>query len=213
MDRQTLEQLKRLETLKTDAVRNEDYHLAKTLKEKIQHLKNLSEQISLLESRKQKAIQKEDYDSAMVLKEEIQRLRGQFQIGDFAKPGRPNSNMGHALERSPNRQMGMGRNMGRNMGLERDREMGMGRDPEMGMGRDRDMGMGRNLGMDRDRDLGMGRNQGIDSSPGLQNPRNYANPSAPNFGGNTPSMERNNLQVGEARDGRGSAKPDSENMR
>jgi hypothetical protein len=81
LDSKTLEQLRRLETLKREAVKNEDYQMAKNLKDRIQRLKNLGEQIALLESRKEKAIAKEDYDSAMVLKEEIQRLRGQFQIG------------------------------------------------------------------------------------------------------------------------------------
>jgi hypothetical protein len=81
LDPRTMEQLRRLETLKKEAVANEDYQMAKNLKDRIQRLKNLGEQIALLESRKEKAIQKEDYDSAMVLKEEIQRLRGQFEIG------------------------------------------------------------------------------------------------------------------------------------
>jgi len=75
--------------MKTDAVKNEDFQLAKNLKERIQRLKNLGEQISLLESRKEKAIQKEDYDSAMVLKEEIHRLRNQFEVGQDSHPDFP----------------------------------------------------------------------------------------------------------------------------
>lgn len=92
MDKATLEQLKRIEILKNEAVKNEDFQSAKELKDKIIRLKNIGEQISLLESRKNKAIQKEDYDSAMVLKEEILRLRRQFdrpneQKQNQVKPG------------------------------------------------------------------------------------------------------------------------------
>lgn len=96
--------------MKTDAVKNEDFQLAKNLKERIQRLKNLGEQISLLESRKEKAIQKEDYDSAMVLKEEIQRLRNQFEVGQDSHPDFPR-------ERERERE--------RDMRLQREREIEM----------------------------------------------------------------------------------------
>ena len=135
MDSKTLEQLRRLETLKREAVQNEDYQMAKNLKDRIQRLKNLGEQIALLESRKEKAIQKEDYDSAMVLKEEIQRLRGQFEIGgnveDYGKQmGRGGS-------------IGRGGSMGRGGNMDYDMGRGGNMDYNMGRGGNMDLNMGR----------------------------------------------------------------------
>lgn len=86
MDRQTLKHLEKLEAMKADAIQQEDYLLAKELKERITRLKNLSEQIALLESRKKKAILKEDFESASALKDEINRIRRQFE----APMGTPN---------------------------------------------------------------------------------------------------------------------------
>ena len=126
MDNRTLEQLKRLQMMKDEAVRNEDYQMAKNLKERIQRLKNLGEQISLLESRKEKAIQKEDYDSAMVLKEEIQRLRNQFEIGNVAK-----NDFGRERERERERERDRDRDRERDMGMRMQRE----REIEMNMNR------------------------------------------------------------------------------
>ena len=104
--------------MKTDAVKNEDFQLAKNLKERIQRLKNLGEQISLLESRKEKAIQKEDYDSAMVLKEEIQRLRNQFEVGQDSHPDFPREG-----ERERERELERERERDMRLQLEREFEM------------------------------------------------------------------------------------------
>ena len=146
-----MQQLRRLETLKNEAVQNEDFQTAKEIKDRIHRLKNVGEQVALLESRKAKAIKKEDYDSAIMLKEEIERLRSQFEIGNMKSGGqdqyaefgrRPANSMGRPANEQAFGNQGMGGMRNPSVG-----NQGM-RNPSMGNQRMRNPNMG-NPGMER----------------------------------------------------------------
>jgi len=50
------------------AVRNEDFDLAKSLKDSIERLKSIGSEITSLEDQKRIAINNEDFDAAKILK-------------------------------------------------------------------------------------------------------------------------------------------------
>ena len=94
-DPKTLTELEQLEKAKSIAISEEDFILAKQLKEQIDQLKKHAEQLLRLEQRKEIAIQNEDYDAAMLIKQEIQRLRERLHANK-QRPnyGHPESNYG-----------------------------------------------------------------------------------------------------------------------
>lgn len=92
-DQQTLEQLRlwaeigglgwwiginwcrQIGVLKEQAVKREDFALAKELKAQEDNLKKAGAQLLYLEEKKSIAIANEDYESAMLIKQEISKLR------------------------------------------------------------------------------------------------------------------------------------------
>lgn len=80
-DPNTLQKLKGLNTLKDEAIANEDYDKAQTIKNAINRLKSVANQLLVLEERKQIAIKNEQYDQAKLLKFEIESLRN--EAGNF----------------------------------------------------------------------------------------------------------------------------------
>jgi hypothetical protein len=57
-----------LQQEKDMAVRNEDFDLAKSLKDSIERLKSIGSEITSLEDQKRIAINNEDFDAAKILK-------------------------------------------------------------------------------------------------------------------------------------------------
>lgn len=74
-DQITAKRIKDLTLHKARAVSEEDYDLAKALKEQIDILKSVGVQIAELEKRKKDAVDAEDYDLAKALKKQIEDLR------------------------------------------------------------------------------------------------------------------------------------------
>lgn len=79
LDAQTIKKVRELLLHKTRAAQEEDYDLAKALKQQIDALKAAGSQIAELEAQKKKAVEDEDYDTAKQLKQRIDELRVQAQ--------------------------------------------------------------------------------------------------------------------------------------
>ena len=75
MDATTGARVRELSQHKARAVEEEDYDLAKALKDQIELLKDYGSQIALLEARKDVAVDAEDYGTAKELKKQIDALR------------------------------------------------------------------------------------------------------------------------------------------
>ena len=67
-------------------MRNEDFDLAKSLKDSIERLKSIGSEITSLEDQKRIAIQNEDFDAAKTLKRQIEQLRGSAMSGNAQAP-------------------------------------------------------------------------------------------------------------------------------
>lgn len=97
-------QIQRLEALKAQAVADENFLLAKQLKEEIQKTKAKFTELLELEQEKKMAIEREDYDVAMQLKEKIEQVKLNLSIPiepktvggpSTARNGSPSSRNGH----------------------------------------------------------------------------------------------------------------------
>ena len=75
MDEVTTKRIRDLSLYKARAVAEEDYDLAKVLKEQIEQLKSVGSKIAMLEQQKKVAVDQEDYDVAKALKRQIDELR------------------------------------------------------------------------------------------------------------------------------------------
>lgn len=83
-DTETANQIRELEQKKQEAVREENFDLAKQLKLTITRLTQVSQQLAQLESQKKAAIQNEDFDQAKQLKLQIAQLRQSAYSGAAA---------------------------------------------------------------------------------------------------------------------------------
>jgi centrosomal protein CEP104 len=61
--------LRDLEVAKKKAVEDEDYELAKEIKQQIDNLRKVGNQLADLDRRKRIAVEREDYDSAKIIQE------------------------------------------------------------------------------------------------------------------------------------------------
>jgi len=73
-------QIQHLEALKAQAVVDEDFLLAKQLKEEIQKMKAKFTELLNLEQEKRKAIEREDYDTAIQIKAKIEQSKANLNI-------------------------------------------------------------------------------------------------------------------------------------
>lgn len=85
-DNSTQALIRDLEARKKRAVEQEQYDVAKEIKEEIDRLKNTASEIAYLEECKQNAIKTEDYDGAKEINEKIKRLRQGGQPEREQKP-------------------------------------------------------------------------------------------------------------------------------
>eukprot|EP01060_Flectonema_neradi_P014389 TRINITY_DN2108_c0_g1_i2.p1 TRINITY_DN2108_c0_g1~~TRINITY_DN2108_c0_g1_i2.p1 ORF type:complete len:861 (+),score=179.37 TRINITY_DN2108_c0_g1_i2:250-2832(+) len=76
----TLKKIRELTTVKQNAVQEEDYDLAKKMKEQIDSLKLVGNNLLMLENQKSQAVAVEDYDLAKALKQEIDNLRSRAAL-------------------------------------------------------------------------------------------------------------------------------------
>ena len=74
-DKDTQNKLKQLEMDKALAVQNENYDLAKQLRNQIERLKSVGVQLQSLEGQKQVAIAQENFDQAKIIKEQMENIK------------------------------------------------------------------------------------------------------------------------------------------
>ena len=79
-DAVTLKKIRELTAVKQNAVQEEDYDLAKKMKEQIDSLKLVGNNLLMLENQKSQAVSVEDYDLAKALKQEIDNLRSRAAL-------------------------------------------------------------------------------------------------------------------------------------
>jgi len=75
LDPETAIQIKKLQQEKDNAVRNEDFDLAKEIKDTINRLMSIGTELTKLENEKQQAVANEDFDVAKQLKMQIDQLK------------------------------------------------------------------------------------------------------------------------------------------
>ena len=75
LDPETAIQIQKLQKQKDQAVREENFDMAKQFKETIDRLHSIGQELTHLETQKKQAIESEDFDQAKVLKMRIQELR------------------------------------------------------------------------------------------------------------------------------------------
>jgi len=80
-DPETAQKLREIIALKHQAVKMEDFDLAKVYKQQEIYLKSIGSQLAQLEDAKRQAVQLEDYDRAKMLKQEIESLRARVSQG------------------------------------------------------------------------------------------------------------------------------------
>ena len=74
-DSETATQIRKLQQEKEAAVRDENFDLAKSIKDTVDRLKSIGIELTKLEDQKKRAVQNEDFDAAKKLKMQIELLR------------------------------------------------------------------------------------------------------------------------------------------
>ena len=88
LDPETALQIRKLEAEKAKAIRDEDFDLAKNIKDTISRLSAIGQELTKLDAMKRQAIENEDFDSAKQIKQQIDSLKSSaFHPG--AGAGRP----------------------------------------------------------------------------------------------------------------------------
>lgn len=80
LDPETAIQIQNLQQQKDQAVKDENFDLAKQVKESIDRLFAIGQQLTALEEQKRLAIEQEDFDSAKMLKVRIAELRNSAMV-------------------------------------------------------------------------------------------------------------------------------------